>query len=60
MTFASIILRHHFHHSLANVTPETYNFGGDGVTLLGLVGVISTFIIIVTAFRRYYGSPLRK
>ena len=39
---------------------DTYNFTGDGVTLLGLVGVISTGIIIVTAFRRYYSSPMRK
>jgi hypothetical protein len=39
---------------------DTYNFTGDGVTLLGLVGVISTGIIIVTAFRRYFNSPLRK
>jgi hypothetical protein len=57
---ASIVVRHHFHKMLGTMTPDTYNFGGDGVTLLGLVGVISTFIIIVTAFRRYYGSPLRK
>ena len=40
--------------------PDTYQFSGDVVTILGLIGVISTFIIIVTAFRRYYGSPLRK
>ena len=39
---------------------DTYSFAGDGVTVLGLVGVISTGIIIVTAFRRYYSSPLRK
>jgi hypothetical protein len=57
---ASIVVRHHFHKMLGTVTPDTYNFGGDTVTLLGLVGVISTFIIIVTAFRRYYGSPYRK
>jgi hypothetical protein len=57
---ASIVVRHHFHKMLGTVTPDTYNFGGDTVTFLGLVGVISTFIIIVTAFRRYYGSPYRK
>ena len=39
---------------------DTYNFTGDGVTVLGMVGVISTAIIIFTAFRRYYNSPLRK
>jgi hypothetical protein len=39
---------------------DTYSFTGDAVTFLGLVGVVSTGIIIVTAFRRYYSSPLRK
>ena len=39
---------------------DTYNFTGDGVTILGLVGIISTGIIIVTAFRRYYSSPMSK
>lgn len=40
--------------------PDTYSFSGDAVTFLGLVGVVSTLIIVVTAFRRYYSSPLRK
>lgn len=40
--------------------PSTYTFAGDAVTYLGLVGVISTAVIIVTAFRRYYNSPLNK
>jgi hypothetical protein len=40
--------------------PESYTFTGDAVTFLGLVGVTSTLIILVTAFRRYYNSPLRK
>ena len=40
--------------------PDTFNFYGDGVTFLGFVGVISTAIIVVTAFRRYWSSPLRK
>jgi hypothetical protein len=40
--------------------PESYTFTGDAVTFLGLVGVASTLIILVTAFRRYYNSPLRK
>lgn len=39
---------------------ETYNFTGDYVTVLGLIGVLSSVIIITTAFRRYYNSPLRK
>lgn len=37
--------------------PETYTFGGDAVTILGLVGVISAFLIVVTAFRRFFNSP---
>lgn len=40
--------------------PDTYSFSGDAVTFLGLVGVVSTLIIVVTSFRRYYNSPLRK
>ena len=42
------------------MTPDTLNFTGDAATFLGLVGVISTFIILVTVFRSYYNSPLRK
>jgi hypothetical protein len=42
------------------MTPDTYTFTGDAVTFLGLVGVLSTGIIVVTAFRRYFSSPLRK
>jgi len=40
--------------------PSTYTFTGDAITYLGLVGIISTAIIIVTAFRRHYNSPLNK
>ncbi|AFK66430.1 hypothetical protein SWPG_00183 [Synechococcus phage S-CBM2] len=39
------------------IMPETYNFSGDVTTILGLVGVLSTGIIVVTAFRRFYNSP---
>ena len=42
------------------MTPDTYTFSGDAVTFLGLVGVVSTGIIVLTAFRRYYNSPFRK
>lgn len=42
------------------MNPDTLTFTGDAVTYLGLVGVASTLIILVTAFRRYYNSPLRK
>ena len=37
----------------------TYDFTGDGVTILGFVGIVSTAIILVTAFRRFFNSPLR-
>ena len=37
--------------------PNAYDFTGDAVTFLGLVGVFSTAVIIVTAFRRFYNSP---
>jgi len=40
--------------------PNTFTFTGDAVTFLGLVGVISTAIIVVTVFRRYYNSPIVK
>lgn len=36
---------------------NTYDFTGNAVTFLGLVGVASTFIILVTAFRRFFNSP---
>jgi len=37
--------------------PETYSFSGDAATILGLVGVASTLLIVVTAFRRFFNSP---
>ena len=39
------------------MNPDTYTFTGDAVTFLGLVGVISAGIIIVTSFRRFFNSP---
>jgi len=42
------------------MTVDTLGFGGDAVTVLGLVGVISTGIILVLCFTRYFNSPLRK
>jgi hypothetical protein len=42
------------------MTPDALNFTGDAVTYLGLVGVISTAIIVVSVFRSYFNSPLRK
>lgn len=42
------------------MTPEMYDFTGNGITVLGMIGVVSTVIIVVTAFRRYYNSPMKK
>jgi hypothetical protein len=39
------------------MTPDTYSFSGDAITFLGLVGVTSTLLILVTAFRRFFNSP---
>ena len=39
------------------MTPDQYTFSGDVVTFLGLIGVISAFVIVVTAFRRFFNSP---
>lgn len=39
------------------MTPETLNFNGNFVTFLGLIGVASSLLIVVTAFRRFYNSP---
>ena len=30
---------------------ETFNFSGDAVTVLGMVGILSTALIVYTAFR---------
>jgi hypothetical protein len=40
--------------------PNSLDFTGDAVTFLGLVGVISTVIILITVFRRYFNSPYIK
>jgi hypothetical protein len=39
------------------MTLDTYTFSGNAVTILGLVGVASTLLIVVTAFRRFFNSP---
>jgi hypothetical protein len=40
--------------------PDSLNFTGDAVTFLGLIGVVSTAIILVTIFRSFNNSPLNK
>lgn len=42
------------------MTIDTFNFTGDAVTYLGLIGIISTAIIVVSVFRSFYKSPLNK
>lgn len=39
------------------MTPETFTFNGNVITFLGLIGVSSTLLILVVAFRRYFNSP---
>ena len=39
------------------MNPDTLDFTGDAITFLGLVGVVSAGIIIVTAFSRFFNSP---
>ena len=39
------------------MNPETYSFSGDAITFLGLLGVTSTLLIVVTAFRKFFNSP---
>lgn len=39
---------------------ETYNFSGDVVTILGLIGVSATGLILYWVFRSFYRSPLNK
>ena len=40
-----------------SMTPDQYTFSGDAVTILGFVGIASTLLIVVTAFRRFFNSP---
>ena len=42
------------------MNPTTFDFSGDAVTFLGLIGVTSTLIILISVFRSYFNSPLRK
>jgi len=38
----------------------TYDFSaGNSTTVLGLLGIISTGIILVTAFQRFYKSQIK-
>lgn len=37
--------------------PDQLDFTGDFTTILGLVGVVSSAVILITAFRRFFNSP---
>lgn len=39
------------------MSPDTYSFSGNAITYIGLVGVASTLLIVVVAFRRFFNSP---
>lgn len=39
------------------MSPETLTFSGNATTFLGLIGVASSLLIVVTAFRRFFNSP---
>ena len=41
-------------------TPDTLTFTGNAVTFLGLIGVVSTAVILATVFRAFAKSPLNK
>ena len=49
-----------YNYKVINKQMPTYNFTGDAVTFIGLVGVISTAIIVITVFRTYFNSPFIK
>lgn len=42
------------------MTPETLNFSGDTTTYLGFIGVLSSVVVLVVAYRRYWSSPYRR
>jgi len=39
---------------------STYSFSGDIITVIGFIGVLSTLLIVYTAFTRYFKNALRK
>lgn len=48
-------------HTPITMEVSTLSFGyGNAVTVLGMIGVLSTFIILVSVFRSYSKSPFRK
>ena len=41
-------------------TVDTLDFTGDFTTVLGFVGVVATLFILITIFRSFANSPIRK
>lgn len=37
--------------------PDQLNFTGDFTTILGFIGIVSSAVILITAFRRFFNSP---
>ena len=37
--------------------PDQLDFTGNAITILGFVGVVSSAVILITAFRRFFNSP---
>jgi hypothetical protein len=37
----------------------TLDFTGDAITYLGLIGILSSVIVVVAAYRRFWSSPYR-
>jgi len=42
------------------MTPDTLNFSGNSITILGFIGVVSTLVILVSVYCAYWSSPYRK
>ena len=54
------LLLHYRRHKQQMTTPDTLTFTGNAVTFLGLIGVVSTAVILATVFRAFAKSPLNK
>jgi hypothetical protein len=39
---------------------QTLDFTGDTTTLIGFIGIVATFAIMISVYRSYWNSPFRK
>lgn len=39
------------------MTPDTFDFSGNVTTIIGFIGISSSLLILVVAFRRFFNSP---